>query len=273
MIPYLPWIIAAVMTAAAALLAVLYFNQRKKSNRAVRNTPSSAPEQENSENRENSTISDEIVNLSHDLRTPITAIYGYLDLLQNEEKSENAERYISQIENRVGVLNHLTEELFGCAVVESLATEKGSTVDLKAELEESLAAFYGLFVQNNITPELDLPEGKVLCVLDRVSVSRVFGNIITNALKYSLGDFRVSMTSGGEICFSNRASLPEQVTGEMLLARYYTVDSAARSTGLGLSIAKTLVEKMGGRINALFRDGTLFIKLEFDTAEEQKDNR
>lgn len=265
---YIPWIIAAFAAFAAAAFAVLYFKQRVSMREDRKEALPNADTVR--ETDEKTAISDEIVNLSHDLRTPITAIYGYLDLLQKEEKSEAAERYINLIENRMGALSNLTEELFGCAVVESLETEKTSVVDLKAELAESLAAFYGLFVQNNITPELDLPEEKVLCRLDRVSLSRVFGNIITNALKYSEGDFKVIMTAQGKISFSNRAKLPEGVTGEMLLTRFYTAESGARSTGLGLSIAKALVEKMGGRMNALFRDGTLFIKLEFDAAGEDK---
>ncbi len=205
-----------------------------------------------------------VTNISHDLRTPLTAISGYLDLLEREEMSENGRRYFAILRERADALKLLTEELFRYSVITSAAEELNlEPISLNAALEVSLAAFYGVLTEKNITPEIHLPDADVVRCLDQVALRRVLGNILNNAAKYSQGDLAVTLTEDGTITFSNRAGELSPVQAEKLFDRFYTVTSARNSTGLGLSIAKVLTERLGGSISATVRDGCLTITLRF----------
>lgn len=206
-------------------------------------------------------LKEAVTNISHDLRTPLTAICGYLDLLAQEEKSETVQRYFEMIHNRTEVMKQLTEELFRYSVMLSVSDEKKEHFVMNALLEESLASYYGAFMQRQITPEIVMPERSVECCLDRSALRRVFENIISNALKYSDGDFSVTMQEDGQITFSNTAKELTPVTAGRLFDRFFTVETGRNSTGLGLSIAKLLTERMGGSISADYREGRLSILL------------
>lgn len=208
-------------------------------------------------------LKEAVTNISHDLRTPLTAIHGYLDLLNWEEKSENVQRYLSQIGNRTEVLIHLTEELFQYSVVTSARTLSWERMDLVRALEEILVSFYGVMREKGIEPQIELPEEPVWMQLDPGAVSRIFSNIISNAIKYSDGDFTVAMTKDGSVTFSNQAQNLNAVAVGRLFDRFYTVEASRNSTGLGLSIARVLTERMGGTISAQYQDGTLGITVCF----------
>lgn len=208
-------------------------------------------------------LKEAITNISHDLRTPLTAINGYLGLLEQEEKSENVQRYLFQIENRTKVLIKLTEELFRYSVVTSSQNLRFESVNLVRVLEESMVSFYAVMKEKNIEPRIELPETPVWKQLDGGAVSRIFSNIISNAIKYSDGDLVVVMTADGCVTFSNIAQNLNVVTVGRLFDRFYTVESSRNSTGLGLSIAKVLTERMGGTIEASYVDDRLYIKLNF----------
>ena len=209
-------------------------------------------------------LKDAVTNISHDLRTPLTAICGYLDLLEAEEMTDNTRRYVERIANRTEALKALTEELFRYSVISSVSDLNYETVNLGRVLEDTLISCYGAFEQKNITPNISLPDSTVSRSLDKSALSRIFGNIISNAVKYSDGDFAVAMTESGEITFSNTASELSSVDVGKLFDRFYTVDSARKSTGLGLSIAKLLTERMGGSISADYKENMLSITLSFE---------
>ena len=99
--------------------------------------------------------------------------------------------------------------------------------------------------------------------LDRGALSRVLGNLFQNALKYSAGDLNISLDSQGSIQFSNRTAQIGEVQTARLFDRFFTVETGRSSTGLGLSIAKTLVEQMGGSISAQYDGGRLTVSIEF----------
>ena len=208
-------------------------------------------------------LKEAVTNISHDLRTPLTAICGYLELLEAEEMTDNTRRYVEQIANRTEVLKALTEELFRYSVVSSVSDLNYEKVNVGRVLEDTLISFYGAFGQKKIAPNISLPDGVIIRSLDKSALSRIFGNIISNAVKYSDGDFSVTMTDTGEITFSNTASELSSVDVGKLFDRFYTVDSARKSTGLGLSIAKLLTERMGGCITADYKGNTLSITLSF----------
>ena len=216
-------------------------------------------------------LKEAVTNISHDLRTPLTAISGYLELLEREKKPPEAGRYLGLIKERTEVMKQLTEELFRYSVIlsadEAMTTEP---VNLNAVLEESIAAFYTALTERSITPVIEIPETAVIRHLNRTAVSRIFGNILSNVLKYSDGDLEIRMEMNGRITFTNTAVLDEIQVGR-LFDRFFTVEAARHSTGLGLAIAKTLAERMGGTIQAIYRNGRLSIGVYFSEKENPID--
>jgi hypothetical protein len=204
-----------------------------------------------------------VTNISHDLRTPLTAICGYLELLEQEEKSEVVERYIEIIAERTEVLKQLTEELFRYSVIITTEEHEKEQVVLNTVLEESIAAFYVALKEKNITPNINLPATKVTRYLDRFALSRVFSNLLNNAIKYSDGYLDIILSDSGEIIFSNMAHGLNEVQVGKLFDRFYTVEAARKSTGLGLAIARTLVEQMDGKISATYENDRLSICIYF----------
>ena len=208
-------------------------------------------------------LKEAVTNISHDIRTPLTAICGYLDLLEREETSGDVGRYLARIRNRTEALKDLTEELFRYSVVTSAQELNPEPVDLVRALEENLLSFYGALRERGIEPKTELPEGPVYRELDAVAVNRVFSNIISNAVRYSDGDLSVTMEKDGCITFSNSARNLDPVSVGRLFDRFYTVEAGRSSTGLGLSIARILTERMGGQIRAEYQEGRLYIRVSF----------
>lgn len=209
-------------------------------------------------------LKEAVTNVSHDLRTPLTAICGYLDLLEGEEKSEAAERYLSLIRGRTDHLRSLTEEFFRTsAVLAAEEPEPAEPVSLNRAVEESLAAWYGVLSARGIAPEVDLPEPPVVRPLNREAVSRILSNVLSNAAKYSPGDLRIVLEEDGTLTFSNAAPSLTPVLAERLFDRYFTVESGGQGTGLGLSIARRLTEQMGGTAAAGWQEGILTVRLYF----------
>ncbi len=202
--------------------------------------------------------------MAHDLRTPLTAIYGYVDLMEKEEISQEAKRYLAFIQNRITALSQLTEELFRYSVITSTAAPPAfENLSLNTQLEESLAAYYSPLVERGIIPTITMPAEKVIRPLNPETLRRIFSNVLSNALKYSDGDLMIFLFDTGEIHFSNTAKSLDALQVEKLFNRFYTVESARKSTGLGLAIAKTLVEQMGGTITAQYQNQRLTVMIHF----------
>ncbi len=209
-------------------------------------------------------LKEAVTNISHDLRTPLTAIWGYLDLLERQDTSEEVARYLGHIRNRAEALRQLTEELFRYSVILSTTGELlPESCDLRGILEESLLSSYAVLTERGIEPEITMPETPVICMVDKKAMTRIVGNLISNAIKYSDGDLTVTLTEAGELTFENTAQGLDEVQVGRLFDRFYTVEAARTATGLGLSIAKTLTEQMGGRIRAEYADNRLRIVLSF----------
>lgn len=201
-----------------------------------------------------------ITNISHDIRTPLTAINGYLKLLEKEQKSQEAEEYLRIITERTEAMKALADELFEYSVIVSKKEDsKAEEVHINRLLEESITAMYGALTEKGITPEIDITDRKIVRITDKEALARVFSNILSNVIKYSEGDLSVKMDSDGLIGFSNLAPALTETEVERLFDRFYTVTDARASTGLGLSIAKTLATRAGADISAEFKGGRLTI--------------
>lgn len=212
-------------------------------------------------------LKEAVTNVSHDLRTPLTAICGYLELLDKEDKTRSQARYLALIADRAEAMRQLTEELLRYSVAAGGEEEPQlEPVDLNANLEEAVASFYGALVGGGVTPSVSLPAERVIRNLDQAALSRVLGNLLNNALKYSGGDLDVVLEADGTITLSNAAPGLDEVQVGRLFDRFYTVETGRRSTGLGLSIARSLTERMGGAITARYEEGRLTVVLRFPRA-------
>lgn len=205
-----------------------------------------------------------ITNISHDLRTPLTTICGYLDVMKHMDKPLKIAEYLDIMDERAELMEQLTEELFRYSVILSTdSSGEKEDVLINQVLEDSIMAYYTMLSEKNITPLVNITEQKVIRELNKASLSRIFSNLINNAVKYSDGDLEIKLSDTGEIIFANSAKGLSSVQVERLFDRFYTVETARHSTGLGLSIARTLVERMGGSISAEYKANTLYIKLIF----------
>ena len=201
-----------------------------------------------------------ITNISHDLRTPLTTICGYLSLLDKEEKSEHIARQLSIIKNRTFALKQLVEELFRYTTIIS-DTENSVYTEtvINNVLEDCISSYYAIFKEKGITPNINLCEQKIVRSVDKTALLRIFNNVIDNSIKYSVGDLTISLFENGKIVFSNHTSDLNEIQIGKLFDRFYTVNTARKSTGLGLSIAKALIEKMDGNISADYSNNVLSI--------------
>lgn len=210
----------------------------------------------------NQELKNNITNISHDLRTPLTAINGYIDLMQKEDLSNKQNKYLNILKNKSNELVYLTEELFDFSKI------MNSDIKMKMEkccvneiLEETLLSYYSIFKGQNIVPKISICKEKVYKVINKISLVRIFENIISNAIKYSDGDFYVRLEKDGKIIFSNKATSLDNTTIQKIFDRYFTVENAKKSTGLGLSIAKKLIEFNKGTITAQYKREHLIIEV------------
>lgn len=212
----------------------------------------------------NTELKNAITNISHDLRTPLTAICGYLDMMKKTDDRTRIDRYLSIITERTELMKQLTEELFRYSVI--LSNEGDETTEevfVNQVLAESISSFYPALTNKGITPQIQMTDKRIMRTGNKFDLSRVFSNLLNNAVKYSDGDLEITLSDTGEITFSNTAKELSSVQVEQLFDRFYTVEVARNSTGLGLSIARMLVERMGGTITADYDDSRLTIKIIF----------
>ena len=205
-----------------------------------------------------------ITNISHDLRTPLTTICGYLDMMKHIEKPQKIAEYLEIIDERAELMEQLTEELFRYSVILS-EENSGDDEDvfINQLLAESISGYYAVLTKQDITPVINITENRIIRKLNKTSLSRVFSNLLNNAVKYSDGDLEITLSDTGEIIFANSAAGLSSVQVERLFDRFYTVEAARNSTGLGLSITRTLVKQMGGSISAKYENEKLYIIISF----------
>ncbi len=212
----------------------------------------------------NQELKTSITNISHDLRTPLTAIRGYLDLIDKNNFTNKQLENLKIIDNKVKDLTELTEQLFDFSKSLDIYNEmERKNICINNILEDSIVSFYGLFKEHNIRPKIEICEEKVIRLLNENMVKRIFENIISNAIKYSEDDFKIKLKSNGTIEFSNKTKLLDVTSLEKIFDRYYTVKNAKKSNGIGLSIAKQLVELNHGNIKAKYENSYLIIEIYF----------
>ncbi len=209
-------------------------------------------------------LKEAVTNIAHDLRTPLTALCGYLELLDDTDKNTEVSRYLELISDRAENLKSLTEELFKYSIITSTSENiELNCLNINRILEQSIAEFYTPLTGRGIAPKIDITEQKINRNINEAALIRVFRNILSNVIKYSDGDLEIILKDTGEIIFINTAKILDEIEVGKLFNRFFTIETAKKGTGLGLSIAKTLVEQMHGAISAQYVKDKLYISIIF----------
>ena len=214
--------------------------------------------------RQEHAIRQQISNISHDLRTPLTSILGYLQLLEGDSlTAEERREYLGIVRGRAKALQSLITSFYDLSRLEGgeypLSREK---VDLYHVLSELVAEFYNDFEQSGFDMTVELAPGLPAVTADPAGVLRVFTNLIRNALEHGQKRMSILLYREGETvvsAFSNDAAGLTREDVEHVFDRFFTADKmrTGQSTGLGLAIVKALVGQMGHRVTAAL-DGEMF---------------
>ena len=214
--------------------------------------------------RQEHAIRQQISNISHDLRTPLTSILGYLQLLEGDSLTvEERREYLGIVRGRAKALQSLITSFYDLSRLEGgeypLSREK---VDLYHVLSELVAEFYNDFEQSGFDMTVELAPGLPAVTADPAGVLRVFTNLIRNALEHGQKRMSILLYRQEETvvsAFSNDAAGLTREDVEHVFDRFFTADKmrTGQSTGLGLAIVKALVGQMGHRVTAAL-DGEMF---------------
>ena len=205
--------------------------------------------------------------ISHDIRTPLTSLRGFFELLETETDTEKKKKYSKIIDGKLIELTELLEELFTYTKLqnEDYVLELGR-YDFTKIVLGTLFSFYVTFKEKNIETELDIYEEQVIVTCNDVAVKRMLSNILKNAMLHGSGKIEIIYkTENGRVEFlcKNSVENPWEIDISQVFDRFYKADMARSkgSTGLGLSVAKELAGRMGGDISACIKDGMFIIKL------------
>lgn len=221
-------------------------------------------------------LKDTLVSLSHDIRTPLTSLKGYFRLLMQEENHNRQLQYAEIMSERMDNLADLLEELFTYTRLQNDDYNLDlQTQDMTKLVLDTLFSFYEEFNNKKIQPQLAIEERPCYVSCNEVAVKRIISNIVKNALTYGTDDIAVSYicregeegNGCGRVIFicENTVSHPEEIDLSQIFDRFYKADKARsrNSTGLGLAIAKELVRKMNGKIDAELHGNRFKITVSF----------
>ncbi len=254
--PDVPVRMAAPNRAAEELLAAVSDLQRLGQDR------------ESDYRRQEKAIRQQISNVSHDLRTPLTSILGYLQLLEDGGLTpEERKEYMEVVRGRAKALQSLITSFYDLSRLEGgefpLVREQ---VDLYHVLSQLVAEFYNDFEQSGFDMTVELAQGLPAVTADPAGVLRVFTNLIRNALEHGRDRMSIRLFQEGTAvvsAFSNDAGDLTQEDVEHVFDRFYTADKmrTGQSTGLGLAIVKAMAQQMGHQVEAKLEDGTFTIRV------------
>ncbi len=217
-------------------------------------------------------IKDTMANISHDIRTPLTSLDGYFQLLTAAESPEERERYIQIIKSRIDSLNVMLEELFTYTKLQNESYEPEITrIDFGKTVFDTCFSFYDEFSSKGIEPTVDFCSEKLFVKANAEALQRVIQNIIKNAFVHGAEDVTFSLSATEDkalfVC-SNRIGSTDEIDLDRIFTRFYKADKARTkaSSGLGLAIAHDFTIKMGGEIKAEINGDIFSISIAFSKA-------
>lgn len=214
-------------------------------------------------------IADTYTNLSHDIRTPLTSLDGYFQLMEACENVEEQRRYLNIIHERIHSLNEMLEELFMFTKLknESYRLELTSCC-INRILKETVFSYYDDWVRREIQPDIQITEEQLYIDGNKQGLSRIIQNVIKNGLDHGEKKIRIVLKqeqNQAVLRISNQVTASEQIDIEHVFDRFYKADAARSktSTGLGLSIAREFVRRMNGEIGAKIEENEFIVEMSF----------
>ena len=215
-------------------------------------------------------IADTYTNLSHDIRTPLTSLDGYFQLMEACENVEEQRRYLNIIHERIHSLNEMLEELFMFTKLknESYRLELTSCC-INRILKETVFSYYDDWVRREIRPDIQITEEQLYIDGNKQGLSRIIQNVIKNGLDHGEKKIRIVLKreqNRAVLRISNQVIASEQIDIEHVFDRFYKADAARSktSTGLGLSIAREFVRRMNGEIGAKIEENEFIVEMRFN---------
>ena len=215
-------------------------------------------------------IADTYTNLSHDIRTPLTSLDGYFQLMEACENVEEQRRYLNIIHERIHSLNEMLEELFMFTKLknESYRLELTSCC-INRILKETVFSYYDEWVRREIQPDIQITEEQLYIDGNKQGLSRIIQNVIKNGLDHGEKKIRIVLKreqNQAVLRISNQVIASEQIDIEHVFDRFYKADAARSktSTGLGLSIAREFVRRMNGEIGAKIEENEFIVEMSFN---------
>lgn len=228
---------------------------------------------ENKDRESKDSLRNTILNMSHDVRTPLTSVQGYLQLLEMEGISDSKKRmYLKVIKDRTELLHNMMENFFELAKIESDNFSLNlKRINLSSNLSEALALYYDEFQKVEIEMEIDFQEA-LYVLLDENAIKRVLHNILNNIVKHGARMVRITSYKKDKkafMTFTNDAQDINQDNVKLLFNKFFTVSHSRseKNTGLGLAITKELVDKMNGTIEAKYLEGNFTLIVSFPLFE------
>lgn len=221
-------------------------------------------------------LKDSIAGVSHDLRTPLTAIIGYIQMLERSGLSGEQQEKATIILKKANAMRELVESFFELSVIESGQSELAEeAVNFTNIVSEAVVDFIPRFEAAELKPDVDLGDKSLYMAGDTTALRRIVQNLLSNALKYTAGRVEVTLEeSAGKIILTvaNEVRPDTPPDMERLFERFYTADDSRNSgsAGLGLYIVKLLAEKMQGAVSASLENKTLSIYVVF---QEEKNKQ
>lgn len=198
-----------------------------------------------------------IANISHDLRTPLTSIIGYIQFIEDDSLSKNERnQYINIIKKRARSLQVLISSFYDLSILEEKEYKfEIKSINLYDIMCDLIALSYNDFLSKKIEPTIDIDEQLPLIIADKDAVRRIISNLIQNMIKYSNKFVLISLKNNKDyivMTFTNDAPNLSEDDVSHLFQRFFIADRtrSGKSTGLGLAITKELVEQMGHEIFA-----------------------
>lgn len=209
-----------------------------------------------------------IANISHDLRTPLTSILGYVQMLKNKNINISKKvEYLEITEKRAKDLQNLLNDFFTLSLVESSDYELDlQSINLNNILCDTIAAFYDVFIENGIYPNINLPSVDIMVIGDVSATQRILENLMINIIKHTKESVDIKLeveNKSAILTIINDAGELTSKDVDLIFERFYRSDdsrgSGNKNTGLGLSIVSGLLDKMNGNADCKIRDGKLHI--------------
>ncbi len=219
-------------------------------------------------------ISDTYTNLSHDIRTPLTSLDGYFQLLEESREEQEQKRYLAIIQERITCLKELLEELFTFTRLKNESYQMDlSSCCLNRILKNTIFSYYEDWQERGIEPEIEIAEELYYIEGNQSAIKRVIQNVIKNVLDHGEKRIRIWLRRERKavvLRIGNETAHPEVIDISQVFNRFYKADAARSrsSTGLGLAIAKELVLRMNGRIEAHIQENEFWIVIAFVPQQE-----